>query len=136
MKKFFFLPFIIFLGCQNPIKQKADTNNLCNPEFFYNYATKHPNKIIGIGISKPVLYGGENKQRKIAISKALNEIALQKEVKISSMISSSASKQGYQINKNFKTYSLQSISGKTIKAKIIKACKAKDGKYYVLMETY
>ncbi len=137
MKKLFFLLPFIFLGCQTPNLDSINplqTKEECNPQYFLEYQSKHPDRIVGVGIAKRNYYG-EAAQRKSAISKALNEIAYQKGVKVTSISASSAAKYGNRVNRNYQSYSLQTVNGKSVKAKIIKECK-KDGKLYILMEAY
>jgi len=137
IKKLFFLLPLVFLGCQSPeIAEKIFNNDEgCNPSYFYNYASKHPDKIVGVGIA-PRNFNGEAAQRKSAISKALNEIAMQKKVQISTVTQTSTHAVNKNVNRSFNSYSIQTVNGEVVHAKIVKSCKADDGNFYVVMEAY
>lgn len=130
--KIFFLLFSFFLaGCSSSSVPKQT----CDPYFFKNYTPKK-GEIVGIGIAGPNI-NGPTAQKKSAISKALNEIAYQLGVTINS--ASILKKEAVNHNKtysSFSSYSLQSVNGKKVRAKIIKECKALDDNYYVLMKAY
>ena len=128
------LSFVFFIGCAS-IPIKKEQKNVCDPNFFRHYTPKS-NEIVGIGIAGPNL-NGFNAQKKSAISKALNEIAMQMGVTINSAyISNKKVVNRSQSYSSAQSYSVQTVNGQKVNAKIVKECKANDGYYYVLMKAY
>jgi len=118
-----------FTGC---VSQPVKDNGICNKE--PQWAIKVPvaeNKIYGVGIAGENI-NGESMQRKMAISRAIHEIASQMKTNVKGAILSIQQSSGY---KNTKLYTFQTIDNQTVTAKIIKSCKnPSNGKFYVLME--
>ena len=123
--------FFLLVGCNTPTLEKK-SDNIC-------YST--PNWVINIPVSKTKIYGvgiagenfnGVNAQRRSAISKAVNEIAMQMKIKVNNSFYSKQNSNGenYANNITFQTVNNQSVS-----AKIIKSCKnPNNGMFYVLMQ--
>lgn len=132
----FFLLFLVGCSTNDLIAiNGAGNSSECNPYFFRHYTPKN-NEIVGVGIA-PINLNGFNAQKKSAISKALNEIAFQKGVTVNSAYLSNKKVENHsQAYSSAQTYSLQTVEGKKINAKIVKECKAPDGYYYVLMRAY
>ena len=128
------LSLLFFLvGCSVPNLEKKDTNsNIC-------YST--PKWVINIPVSKTKIYGvgiagenmnGFNAQRRSAISKAINEIAMQMKVKVNNSFYSRQNSTGYKYSDNI---TFQTVDNQTVSAKIVKSCKnPNNGMFYVLME--
>lgn len=128
LKIFLFLP-LIFLGCFQEVHKSS-----CNPSFFTNYNHKK-GEIVGIGIAAPNL-NGFSAQKKSAISKAINQIAMQLGVNVKSVsIMQRQSVNHQKASSSFSQYSLQTVNGKTVRARIVKECRSGDY-YYVLMKAY
>lgn len=129
LKKFFlFLP-LLFLGCFQEVHKSE-----CNPSFFTNYTHKK-GEIVGIGIAAPNL-NGFTAQKRSAISKAINQIAMQLGVTVKSVSLMQRESVNHQkALSSFSQYSLQTVNGKKVRAKIVKECKSGDY-YYVLMKAY
>ena len=73
---------------------------------------------------------GISAQRKIAVSRAIGEIASQLGVKVNTVTSSYQSKR----SSSFKNYSIQTVEGKVVKAKIKEIwTDAQTGELYVWM---
>jgi len=136
INKIFLASFLLFIGCQSPnIKSFINSNdNVCDPSYFENYQRKE-NEIVGIGIA-PININGEDAQRKSAISKAIDEIARQLGVTVYSVTKSKTSMYNGDVRRFYGNYSLQTVNGNKVNAKIIKACKAENGNFYVLMKAY
>ncbi len=93
-------------------------------------------EIVGIGVAPPNFYGF-NAQKRSAISKALNEIAAQMGVTVNNTYVANEKVVNHsRAYSTAQTYTMQTINGKKVNAKIVKECKAADGNYYVLMKAY
>ncbi len=137
INKIFLASSLFFFSCQSPdIKDFSFNNgdNKCEPSYFENYQRKQ-NEIVGIGIA-PMNINGIDAQRKSAISKAIDEIARQLGVTVSTITKSKTSMSNGQVSRYYNNYSLQTVNGNKVNAKIVKACKAEDGNFYVLMKAY
>ena len=135
-KKVFLVPLSLFIiGCNGiNIGVNNQQKNVCDPQFFVNYTSK-PGEIVGIGIA-PMNFNGDAAQKKSAIAKAIEEIASQEGVKVNSAFISHKQVFNKVSNSNMESYSVHTINGKEVRARIVKECKAADGKYYVLMKAY
>ena len=78
-------------------------------------------KIGGLGIAARHL-GGKSAQRKLAISRALDEIASQLGTKVSNQTVRQESVANGNSNSTMQIYSFQTTNGKIIKAKIKNSC--------------
>ena len=125
----FFLPFFL-LGCVS-LPQK-DNNGVCysTPKWAIEVPVSK-DKVYGLGVAKENI-NGINAQRKVAISRAINEIASQLKVKVNNKfynISSSDS------GSHSTSITFQTVDNQQVSAKIIRMCKNPNtGKLYVLME--
>jgi hypothetical protein len=110
MKKILFVVFVVFglIGCNqaNPNKE---------PSWIYN--PNSDGKIGGVGSAKTHTRG-KSAQRRVAISRALDEIATQMGTKVSTVISTSASVSSGTASSSMQTYSFQTTDGKIVKAYI------------------
>ena len=74
-------------------------------------------KVYGVG-SSPIHVKGQSFQRALAISRAIDEIARQKGVKVSNTLERIERIQNSGASLNARNYSIQSVDGTTVKAKI------------------
>jgi len=81
------------------------------------YETSKDGKLGGVGISKPH-YNGKTAQRTLAISRALDEIAKQMGVEVSTIQKISTVGTSQNANTNLESYSFQTTNGKVVTAKI------------------
>jgi len=134
MKKLALIIMLIvtFLGCsslsqKNSNQNKINSNGLPNWVFDSNAGGKY--KLGGVGVSKRTI-DGITKQREIAISRAIDEIAKQMGVKVSNTTLSHSTKN----NSSFEQYSLQTVRGKEVKAVMKETWYNKEtGEIYVWM---
>jgi len=137
LNKVFPFLFIFFIGCSvNDISlqsHKKENNSICytKPSWAIN-VPQSKNKIYGVGIAGENM-NGESAQRKVAISRALNEIASQLKTNINSKFESLQSSSGiHEAN----SYTIQTVDNQAVHAKIIKSCKNPNtGMLYILMES-
>ena len=124
--------FFLLVGCNTPTLEKKENKHIC-------YST--PNWVINTPVSKTKIYGvgiagenfkGINAQRRSAISKAINEIAMQMKVKVNNSFYSRQNSNGENYSDNI---TFQTVNNQSVSAKIIKSCKnPNNGMFYVLMQ--
>lgn len=106
-----------FLGCSSAKSQQKINQNKINsnglPNWVFNSTAGGKYKMGGVGVSKRTI-DGVTKQREIAISRAIDEIAKQMGVKVSNTSYSHSTKN----NSSFEQYSLQTVEGKKVNAVI------------------
>jgi len=98
-------------GCGSP-EPKAAAGM---PEWVFNPGMS--GKIGGVG-SAVTHIRGRSAQREVAISRALDEIARQMGVKVSTILSTQASAGEGGASSSMQSYSFQTTDGKTVKARI------------------
>lgn len=112
MKKGKLLLIILALAC---ISLACSAGKTERPEWFWN-----PNmggKIGGIGVSGPHVKG-INAQRQLAISRAADEIARQKGIKVKNVLKVSRKGSRDSVNTIQHSYSIQTVEGETVIAVI------------------
>ena len=126
--------FIIFIGCSIDNISLNKKNSVCYEK--PSWAIKVPstkNKLYGVGIAGENI-NGEAAQRKIAIARALNEIAAQLKTTVNSKLESLQTTLG---DNRTQIYTIQTVDNQVVHAKIIKSCKNPNtGMLYILMESY
>jgi len=138
LNKVFPFLFIFFIGCSvNDISLKShhkkENNSICytKPSWAIN-VPQSKNKIYGVGIAGENM-NGESAQRKVAISRALNEIASQLKTTVNSKFESLQSTSGLN---EAQSYTIQTVDNQVVHAKIVKSCKNPNtGMLYILMES-
>jgi len=133
-KKIFFLLPLIFLACQSP-NLTEEKPFQCSEEYFNSYINSHQDKTLGLGIA-PININGKDAQRKSAITKALNDLALQKKVKVYKITETSVVGSKAGVDRKMGSYSIHTLNGIDVHAKIIKSCKDASGRLYILMQEY
>ena len=135
MKKLAIIMMVMatFLGCSSVENQKSDNQNKVAsnglPNWVFNSTAGGKYKIGGVGVSKRTI-DGVNKQREIAVSRAIDEIAKQMGVKVSNTSLSHSTKN----NSSFEEYSLQTVEGNKVNAVIKEVWhNEKTGEVYVWM---
>jgi PBP1b-binding outer membrane lipoprotein LpoB len=113
---------VIFLtGCipspTAPAPAVTHLDNTPSTQPKWVYETSKDGKIGGVGISKPH-FNGKTAQRMLAISRALDEIAKQMGVKVSTIQKISSVANSDNSTTNLESYSFQTTNGKVISAKI------------------
>ena len=109
-----FFTTLFFIGCGGATQNTYNTQNnnipqwLTNPNFIKN-------KISAVG-SAGIHYKGKSEQRKLAISRAIDQIALQKKTTVSNQTIRESSKGHLQTSK---THSLQSTNNISLSTKVI-----------------
>ena len=137
LSKVFPFLFIFFIGCSVnsfSLKQSQDKNNpICYTKPSWAISVpRSKDKIYGVGIAGENI-NGEAAQRKVAISRALNEIASQLKTTVNSKFESLQSTSG--INEA-QSYTIQTVDNQVVHAKIVKSCKNPNtGMLYILMES-
>lgn len=124
------LPVALLLatGCkQQPVQQTGYDE----PKWVNEYTIKD-NEVKGIGIAKRHI-NGPQAQRKAAVSKAIDEIASQLGTTVSSVVQSKVETHNKSASKEMSAYSIQTVDGKKIQARIMKSYKNKKGVLYILM---
>lgn len=92
-------------------------NKTGKPEWIY--APNQDGKLGGVGIAGSHIKG-PSAQRELAISRALDEIARQMNVKVSTVVKTSSSATQTSSSNSIDTFSIQTSDGQVIKAKINK----------------
>ena len=135
MKKLALILIMIltFLGCSSVNNQKSVNQNKVNsnglPNWVFNSTAGGKYKIGGVGVSKRTI-DGVTKQREIATSRAIDEIAKQMGVKVSNTSLSHSTKN----NSSFEQYSLQTVEGNKVNAVIKEVWhNEKTGELYIWM---
>jgi len=135
MKKiyFFILLFVFLTGCSVHSLGEQKSRSVCYIEPAWAINVPHDSKhFYGVGIAYQNFYG-EAAQRKLAISRAIKEIASQMKTEVNSKTISVMNSTG---SNYFSDYTFQTINGQKVRAKIIKSCKnPKTGILYILMES-
>jgi len=125
---------LFFLGCGvNDISLQKKNSSICytKPSWAIN-VPQSKNKIYGVGIAGENI-NGESAQRKMAISRALNEIASQLKTTVNSKFESLQSTSGLN---EAQSYTIQTVNNQVVRAKIVKSCKNPNtGMLYILMES-
>ena len=125
----FLLPFFIWSCGTNKTNNFKSTSS--KPKWIYGVYNK--NKICGVGISN-IHVRGEAYQRATAISRAIDEIARQMNVKVNTSLEYFMSKNG---SSALQVYSFQTTNGQTVKAKIEDVyVEPKSKRLYILMCAY
>ena len=127
----FFLVLSSFNGCAL-MQSDSQQSDICKKEPVW--AVTPPvskDKIYGVGIAGENI-NGESAQRHAAISRAVNEIAMQLRVKVKNGFYNEQNSNGYNYA-DFVTF--QTVDNQVVNAKIIKSCKnPESGMLYILME--
>ncbi|MCX6074121.1 MAG: hypothetical protein NTY39_07375 [Campylobacterales bacterium] len=98
-----------------PIAVHTESSLTSLPKWVYE--TSKDGKMGGVGISKPHI-NGKTAQRILAISRALDEIARQMGVEVSSIQKISTVGTSQSAQTNLESYSFQTTNGKVVTAKI------------------
>ena len=102
------------------------------PEWVYNYRSKK-GQICGVG-SAGVHMKGFPYQRATAVARAIDEIARQKNVSVSSSLESYMEGSSSGSASSISVYSVQTTEGETIRARIVESYYNRDtNEFYVLM---
>ena len=154
MKLFIFpiISILFFVGCVkntnnvNINSTAVTSSNSLNSDLTQRTASGKPiwingyietgDKIIGIGHAKQHV-NGLTYQRELAISRAIDEIARQKGVKVENTLERMSVANGKTASTNMKSYSIQSVEGAKVNAKVVDLWTdtyTKD--IHVLMEAY
>jgi hypothetical protein len=131
MKKILFFVFLIFIGCGS---HKVH-NRFTQPKWIVSpeHHKQAKNKLVGIGFSG-VHMNGFRAQRKLAIASAIDEIARQKGVTVSNTLERMQAVSGKGKNSSSSMYSVQSVDGQKVIAKIIDSWQDPQTKdLYILM---
>lgn len=121
MKHFFYFTFValLLLGCAKETKVKPQTKlNTTQdgiPTWVYN--PMHNGKVGAVGSAK-THFKGRTAQRKLAITRALEELALQKGVKVDTTTKRDEEVRDGFVSSGSNTYSILTSSGKSILAHI------------------
>jgi len=123
--------FLLLTGCGfTELDKKNDYICYSTPDWVINVPVSKT-KIYGVGVAGENI-NGVNAQRRSAISKAINEIAMQMKVKVNNSFYSRQNSTGYKYSDNI---TFQTVNNQTVSAKIVKSCKnPNNGMFYVLME--
>lgn len=103
---------ILLTSCalsENSAKEKA-------PKWVYGFVAS--DGTCGVGVSKPHMRG-YSYQRATAISRAIDEIARQKNVKVSTSLETIMKKSGGTASSDMMSYSVQTTDGETVSSQII-----------------
>ncbi len=102
------------------------------PEWVYNYKSKK-GQICGVG-SAGVHMKGFPYQRATAVARAIDEIARQKNVSVSSSLESYMEGSSSGSTSSLSVYSVQTTEGEVIRARIVESYYNRDtNEFYVLM---
>jgi hypothetical protein len=104
-------------GAAQQIVSKPQQNKIEKPEWIYT--PNQDGKLGGIGIAGSHIKG-PSAQRELAISRALDEIARQMNVKVSTVVKTSSSTTKNSASNSIDTFSVQTSDGQIIKARINK----------------
>jgi len=133
---YYLIPAIFLAGCNDITISTQKDNGICLQE--PKWVTNPPNEknaVYGVGVA-PENFNGFAAQRKSAIAKAINEIAVQLNTNVNSVISYNVQVHNKSTTQDFQTASFQTINNEHIKATIVKSCKnPRNGYFYVLMKT-
>jgi hypothetical protein len=116
------VPFIL-IGCAtadqstNSSTPIAEQKRVEKPEWIFSPSKE--GRIGGVGIAGSHIRG-PSAQRELAISRALDEIAKQMNIKIATITKTSASTSGGSASSSLDTFSFQTSDGQTVKAYINK----------------
>lgn len=127
----FILASIFFVACSNntQVVQKPKSNEpawLNNPEFIKD-------KLNAIGCAG-IHINGENEQKKLAISRAIEQIAMQKNSKVNVVTyRTKNATDGVVGSSKTQTSSLQEVNNQSLSTKVFDSYKDKDGRICVLV---
>lgn len=113
--------FIIFVCCVFFLSGCATNNNSqkTQPSWIEN-----PQKLVGVNIwavgSAAVHYDGNTAQRKLAIARAIDEIALQKRAKISTVVLRKKANNRLESSQSSEAVSLHEVQHENISTKVLK----------------
>ena len=131
MQSFTFLviTFLLLTGCTEtvqPVSQEAQ-----RPSWIGN---PYQNGVVGAIGTAHIHFRGDAEQRKLAISRALDELAQQQNTVVSSQIVRKESRNGMMTSSNAEIYSFQKSSGETVRAHIEAVWKdPRNGELFVWM---
>jgi PBP1b-binding outer membrane lipoprotein LpoB len=111
---------VLLTGCipsSTPTPTVTHSDNAPSSQPKWVYETSKDGKMGGVGISKPH-FNGKTAQRMLAISRALDEIAKQMGVEVSTIQKISTVGNSDNSTTNLESYSFQTTNGKVISAKI------------------
>lgn len=110
MKKFLIILLVItsFISCSNTDKNKKIEKSQEYPKWVFT-PKMNRYKMAGVGISKPSM-AGTNRQREIAVTRAIDEIARQLGTKVSSVLKMESNKRSTNIDQ----YSFQTVDGERV----------------------
>ncbi len=133
MKKFIFLLIFIF-SCSSTSKNIQTTSTLKKEDEKPKWITEESyDGKSAIGIAR-LHIKGKNAQRKLAISRAIEEIAMQMGTKVSTVQKIKTKKENNKATAYFSSYSVQTSMGKTVYITVRKIWEDnKTGEIYVLV---
>jgi hypothetical protein len=103
---------VFIIGCSsssNPSSLKSKNS----PVWIFDQTMKGKYKMAGVGISKTHL-GGINKQKELATSRAIDEIAKQLGTEVVNYTKIDTSGDKDKLNTDLNSYSIQTVSGKPV----------------------
>lgn len=128
MKTLLFLFPIIFLSGCYVEQQIYNTSQSSQPKWL-DTPSPIQDKLSAVGCAY-IHVSGENEQTKLAISRAIEQIALQKQAKVSVVTYRTKNATG---SNSAETSSLQEVNAEKISTKVIDTYKDKDGRICVLV---
>lgn len=105
-----------FYGCGTKNSNITNSNSVNYPEWLHNPSSDK--YIGGVGICGTHIRG-KTGQRELAISRAIEEIARQKKVEVSNVLSVSSKGSSDSMSSNMSYYSVHTIDGSVINAVIV-----------------
>lgn len=133
MRGILFLPVFLLISCG--IHSNMSQNKKQPPKWIYGVYHEQ-GSICGVGISLPHIRG-KAYQRATAISRAIDEIARQMNVKVNTTVEHFLKGNASGATSGLSSYSIQTTTGQTIRAKIEDVyLDPKSEELYILMCTY
>jgi len=136
-KNFLFITFLIFSSCSSSLfnnhkkEKKIDTSN-STPDWILNPLKYSNGKKVAVGCAE-VHYRGFSVQKKLAIQRAIDELAMQVNTTINNITYRNKKISGRFKKSSLQSKSIQSVNNVNIKSTILKEYKYPNGRYCVLV---
>jgi hypothetical protein len=104
---------VFFIGCLTTNNNSGSLKSKNSPVWIFDQTMKGKYKMAGVGISKTHL-GGINKQKELATSRAIDEIAKQLGTEVMNYTKIDTSGDKDKLNTDIQSYSIQTVSGKPV----------------------
>ena len=130
--KYLFLIAFFINGCSFPFNQKTTFTKTTEPEWILNPLKYSDGKLVAVGCANRH-YKGVEAQKKLAIKRAIDEIAMQKETMVNKISLREKKVSGRVYSSSLDEVSLQNVKNVKVSSKIKDWYKYPNGKICVLV---